>query len=146
MRRLLFFSLFFLLSACSVIAPARVVLETPNGQVKVEVEVADDEGERATGLMYRTQMDENRGMLFVFENAQPMGFWMKNTLIPLDMIFIDQDQKISSIQKNAIPCQADPCKVYSSSQPALYVLEVNAGFALDKGLQAGQSVTFENVK
>src|SRR5262245_21401754 len=71
--------------------PAPLVATTKDGERSFTVEIADDSGERARGLMFRDKMGEGRGMLFVFEATQPVGFWMKNTFLPLDLVFIGQD-------------------------------------------------------
>ena len=89
-----------------------------------DIEIAETPEQRQIWLMHREYLPEKSGMLFVFQQSSPYGFWMKNTLIPLDMIWIDQDQKIIDIQQ-AVPCTADPCPSYKPSWPALYVLELN---------------------
>ena len=104
--------------------------------IKINVEIADDNNERATGLMFREKLNENEGMLFIFENEDYQTFWMKNTMIPLDMIFIGKDFIIVDI-KNAEPCREDPCKLYKSSKPAKYVLEVNSNFAARNNIKIG---------
>lgn len=93
---------------------------------RFSVEVARTDSERAIGLMNRPSIPADHGMIFVFEGQSIRSFWMKNTLIPLDMVFIDQDLKVVDVQK-AIPCIADPCMSYVSKRPAKYVLEVNGG-------------------
>lgn len=107
--------------------------------VTVNVEVADNEGERMQGLMYRYAMDENNGMFFIFEEEAPRAFWMKNTYIPLDIIYIGADKEIVSIQK-----YTQPKSTYSlpSEKPAQYVLEVNAGFSDKYGLKPGDKIEF----
>jgi hypothetical protein len=110
-----------------------------NNNVKINVEIADDSLERERGLMFREGLGENSGMLFIFKDEQVRGFWMKNMLIPLDMIFINGNGKIVSI-KTAEPCKADPCASYSSDYPAKYVLEVNSGFALKNNVSVNDSI------
>ena len=104
------------------------------------VEVADSAVERQKGLMFRESLLVNNGMLFIFEEEQEIAFWMKNTLIPLDMLFIDKDLEIVYIEKGAQPCKADPCQTYPSSRPAKYVLEVNAGYTEIHGINIGDIV------
>lgn len=104
------------------------------------IEVAADDASRAHGLMDRTSMDINHGMLFVFDDDAPRVFWMKNTKIPLDMMFFDADAKLISVQHNVPPCLADPCAGYSSGAPARYVLELNAGQANELGLTPGDAM------
>lgn len=104
------------------------------------IEIAADDASRAHGLMDRTKMDADHGMLFVFEDDAPRAFWMKNTKIPLDMLFFDADAKLVSVQHNVPPCVADPCAGYSSGAPARYVLELNAGQANELGLTPGDAM------
>ena len=105
---------------------------------RVFVEVADDEDETMRGLMFRKHLAWNAGMLFAFHNEEPRTFWMKNTFISLDMIFIDSNLKIVDIKENVPPCaQGDECPVYPSNEPAQYVLEVNAGFVQENGIKIG---------
>jgi len=91
---------------------------------KIDIEIADNEYETQTGLMYRTSMKENQGMLFVFENEMPRSFYMKNTQFSLDLIYLDRNKTIVSFQENAKPLDESPLL---SIFPAKYVLEVNAG-------------------
>lgn len=109
-----------------------------NGK-KIKVEIADSELEREKGLMYRESLDENSGMLFIFPDSKTRGFWMKNTLIPLDILFIDDSLKIVDI-KTAIPCYSEPCAIYTSNLPAKYVLEVNSGFSKHNNLSIGERI------
>ena len=112
------------------------MIDNGNGLIKVNAEIADDNHEREIGLMFREKLDENNGMLFIFDNEVYQTFWMKNTLIPLDMIFIDKEMKIVNI-KSAVPCQEDPCVLYKSSKPAKYVLEVNGNFTIRNNIKTG---------
>ncbi len=105
------------------------------GEVRVRVEIADDDFERARGLMYRTALAENRGMLFVFEAEQKLSFWMKNTLIPLSIAFMDDEGRIVDIQ-DMEPLDDDPPS-YVSAEPARYALEVNQGFFEERGVEVG---------
>jgi YVTN family beta-propeller protein len=104
---------------------------------RVFVEVPDDSEESMRGLMFRIHLPWNAGMLFPYSNEEPRTFWMKNTLIPLDMIFVDSSSKIVEIKENIPPCEQDECPTYPSVQPAQYVLEVNAGFVQEKGIKVG---------
>ncbi|MGE3770798.1 MAG: DUF192 domain-containing protein [Bdellovibrionales bacterium] len=115
-----------------------------NGQeVRLGVEVADDDIERANGLMHRTLLPEDRGMLFVFDTPGIQKFWMKETLIPLDMIFIDAEGKIAHIHTRARPEDTTPV---SSRFPVNRVLEINAGLANRWGLQAGDVIKVADSK
>jgi len=104
------------------------------------IEVAADDAARARGLMDRASMDADHGMLFVFDDDAPRAFWMKNTKLPLDMLFFDANRKLVSVQHNVPPCQADPCPAYSSGAPARYVLELNGGQAQTLGLTPGDEM------
>ena len=106
------------------------------------VEVADTPLEREKGLMERENLDRNAGMLFIFESEGHYPFWMKNTLIPLDMIWIDEDKEIVFIYENALPCDEDPCTVISPSGNAKYVFEINGGLTSKKGIVVGQKLEF----
>jgi YVTN family beta-propeller protein len=104
---------------------------------RVFVEVPDDSEESMRGLMFRIHLPWNAGMLFPYSNEEPRTFWMKNTLIPLDMIFVDSSSKIVEIKENVPPCEQEECPTYTSVEPAQYVLEVNAGFVQEKGVKVG---------
>ena len=99
------------------------------GTVKVMAEIVDNEDDRRTGLMNRKSLDANGGMLFVFEETQELGFWMRNTLIPLSIGFFDENKTLVDIQdmEPASPIDLNP-PVYRSKKPALYALEVNKGW------------------
>ncbi len=104
------------------------------------IEIAADDASRAHGLMERTQMDADHGMLFVFDDDAMRAFWMKNTKIPLDMLFFDGERRLVSVQHDVPPCLADPCPAYSSGAPARYVLELNGGEAARLGLTPGDVI------
>lgn len=117
------------------------ILQQPSDSVltKIDIEIADNEYETATGLMYRSSMEPDQGMLFIFEEAEMRSFYMKNTEIPLDIIFINENKRIVSIQKNAQPFNQTGL---SSKFPAKYVLEVNAGKADEWALKVGDVITY----
>ena len=111
----------------------------------VFAEVADDQDEMMRGLMFRKHLPWNAGMLFVFNNEEPRTFWMKNTLIPLDMIFVDSNFRIVDVMENVPPCaQGDECPLYPSNEPAQYVLEVNSGFVQENGIRIGDRFATTN--
>ena len=114
----------------------------PDGTA-IRVEIASDDATREQGLMYRDQLPNDRGMVFFFPKAGNYPFWMKNTLIPLDMLWIDDQKKIVHVEKNVPPCKADPCPSYDPGAFATYVLEVAAGVAGRHGLANGQPLRFE---
>ncbi len=116
-------------------------LEVCIEQICFMVEIADSAEERAKGLMYREALDEGKGMLFVYPEEGIYNFWMKNTLIPLDMIWISSDRRIVHIEE-AVPCKEDPCYVYQPAKKALFVLEINGGLAEKLGIDEGDMVEF----
>lgn len=91
------------------------------------VEIADTAEERARGLMFRNNLGEDRGMLFIFESEGVYPFWMKNTLIPLDIIWMDSEKKIVYISRNTTPCETEVCPSYNPNKKSKYVLEINGG-------------------
>ena len=103
----------------------------------INVEVASNFRERSIGLQYRSSLGKNEGMLFVFEESSFQGFWMKETFIPLDIIWIDNSKEIVHIKRRVPPCEKDPCKVYKAPKIAKYVLEINSGYADTLGLMEG---------
>ncbi|HEY2919541.1 MAG TPA: DUF192 domain-containing protein [Candidatus Binatia bacterium] len=107
------------------------------------VEIADTAGKREMGLQYRRNLADDRGMIFLFPSESPQTFWMKNTPISLDMIFINRDRKIVGIVERTVPFSLDSRSVTAPSQ---YVLEINAGLARRYGIQTGDSVRFEGIK
>ena len=115
-----------------------LVIDTSGGKVEVRVEVADDLAEQAKGLMYRTTLGENRGMLFVYPDERELSFWMKDTLIPLSIAFIDSERRIIGIQ-DMKPLDDEPPH-YVSAEPAQYALEVNQGFFEKGGVKVGDRV------
>jgi uncharacterized membrane protein (UPF0127 family) len=115
----------------------KFVINTGKGEVEYSMEIADSFEERKEGLMFRTNLPEKHGMFFVFEKPQQLTFWMKNTLIPLDMIFLDANYKVAHIEKNTQPCKVADCPVYKSVKNAQYVLEVNAGESDKFGVKEG---------
>jgi uncharacterized membrane protein (UPF0127 family) len=107
------------------------------------VELATDEPSREHGLMGRSELAPDRGMLFVFPDAQPRWFWMKDTLIPLDILYFDGSRTLVSMQLDVPPCKADPCATYPSDKPARYVLELSAGTARRIGAQVGDVLAID---
>jgi uncharacterized membrane protein (UPF0127 family) len=122
-------------------APAVVL---PNGH-RIELELAITPEEISQGLMYRPSLSDHRGMLFLFGQDRQPSFWMKNTLIPLDLVFLSRDGVVTEVIANAPPCAADPCPQYLPAAPARAVLEVAAGTASRQGITAGARLRFERV-
>ena len=116
--------------------PAPLVVETSKGERSFAVEIADDAAERSAGLMFRESMADDHGMLFVFEAARPVGFWMKNTILPLDLIFIGEDGRIKAIRQGEPQSEA----VISPDEPVRFVLELKAGTAASEGIEDGDLV------
>ncbi|GAB6283666.1 MAG: hypothetical protein STSR0008_24550 [Ignavibacterium sp.] len=106
---------------------------------KIDIEIADTEYDRELGLMFRKEMSDEQGMLFIFPVEDNLSFWMRNTYIPLDMIFIDSQKRIITIHKNTIPLSEDS---YRSSAPAKYVLEVNGGFTDRFNIKEGDFINW----
>ena len=132
MRNILLVLAALICSACMAQEP-HVVLK---GE-RFTVELAQTADEQALGLMFREEMDDDRGMLFLFPVEAMRSFWMKNTRIPLDIFYFDADLKLVSVAENARPCKTRRCPNYPSKGPAKYVLELNAGKAAELGVQPG---------
>ncbi len=125
--------------------PARVIFETASGDVPVEVELALTPEERARGLMHREELAVGKGMLFVFEEERVQSFWMKNTLIPLDMVFVKgtaegRELEVVGVVREAEPQTLTPRSVGRASR---YVVEVLGGWTAVKGIDAGTRLRFE---
>ena len=112
----------------------------------ITVEIAADEDTRTQGLMFRDHLAEDRGMIFLFPESGEYAFWMKNTLIPLDMIWIDEAHRIAHVGHDIQPCKADPCPSYPPNARAKYVLEVAAGVAAKHHLKDGDILRFEGME
>jgi uncharacterized membrane protein (UPF0127 family) len=106
---------------------------------KIDIEIADDEAKRERGLMYRRQMDMDHGMLFVFDEEDQRSFWMKNTYLPLDILYLNAQRKIVKIHENVAILNEMPVP---SEFPAKYVVELNAGFCALYRLQVGDGINF----
>ena len=131
-----------IVAACQ--AQPKVVLATKAGRELVfQVEVADTPAKRELGLQYRRDLAPDHGMIFLFPSEAQQSFWMKNTPIPLDMIFIGKDRRIVGIVEQAAPFSLDPRSVAAASQ---YVLEINGGLSRRYGLKVGDSVRFERIR
>jgi hypothetical protein len=121
------------------------VVLTPKGggeSVRVAVEVVRSDEERRRGLMYRQHLAPDAGMLFLFEEDEVHTFWMKNTLIPLDMIFIRSDFTVAGVVENAKPRTTTSRAIHDVSR---YVLEVNGGWAKENGIGPGATLRFEHI-
>lgn len=139
MLRIPFLALLLTLSACATAGTPWVEL----GGERFQVEIADDEQARARGLMFRDRLEDGHGMLFIHERQEPLAYWMKNTRIPLDILYFDNARRLVSQQRDVPPCRSGRgCPAYPSDRAARYVLELNAGEAERMGLEDGAGLTF----
>ncbi len=130
-------ALIFLVSCAPL---PKVTFYNGEGYLNVPVLVADDVTERSEGLMGK-YLQSGQGMLFVFKDSQQRTFWMKNMLMPLDIIFLDESMTVVEIKANIPPCDNDPCPTFPTNKPAKYVVEVEAGFAKQHNLFPGTRMT-----
>ena len=125
--------------AAAQFADSQVIVKGDQGDSRVRVELARSQNEMARGLMYRQQLDEDAGMLFIYQQDGDHHFWMKNTYLPLDMVFLGADGKVVGIVENAEPMTTTSRSV---NTPSRYVLEVNAGYCRRHGVRNGTRVEF----
>jgi uncharacterized protein len=125
--------------AAAEFAEGRGLLEGDDGSTLIDLEIAETEEQHQLGLMSRTCLDEDRGMVFIFFEETSGGFWMKNTLIPLSIAFFDVDGNILKIL-DMEPCEADPCEVYDPGVPYMGALEVNQGAFDEWGVEEGDEL------
>ena len=135
--------LFAIVFAAPVIAGEchadQVLLRGDWGQARFSIELADDEAERAKGLMFRESMAKNAGMLFIYPAPKPVAFWMKNTVIPLDMIFLDKTGTVKRVHSMAKPYDTSPI---FGGDDILAVLEINGGLAKVLGITEGSEMQY----
>ncbi|HLC66607.1 MAG TPA: DUF192 domain-containing protein [Candidatus Nanoarchaeia archaeon] len=122
------------------VSNSTIALLTSNGPAYVRIEVADTQTAWERGLMGRAELADNAGMLFVFPSEKIHDFWMKDTLIPLDMLFFNSDLKLVNIKHNAPSCKEDPCPTFGSEKSSQYVLEVKSGWAKEHGIKLGDQL------
>jgi uncharacterized protein len=141
--------LFFVLALATLNAvaacqaqPKVTILTRAGSQAIFQVEVADTPAKRTMGLQYRKDLGRDRGMIFLFPAESPQSFWMKNTSIPLDMIFIDRERRIVGIVEQTVPFSLDSRSV---GVPSQFVLEINGGLAKQHGIQPGDIVKFDDI-
>ena len=127
--------------ACAAPSGPRVILESGGKSHRVQVELADTDAKRERGLMFRRELPEGRGMLFLFDEEGDHPFWMKDTLIPLDLIFVDSSGRVTGIIARARPLTLEP----RSGGPSRMVLEVPGGWAAAHGVRAGDRMTVEGL-
>lgn len=129
--------------APSPAAGPRVVM--PSGAV-YSVEVARTPEETSQGLMYRESLPPRTGMIFLFSDSSPHHFWMKNTMIPLDIIWMDGGGKVLFVSANTPPCRSDPCPTYGPDAAAPVVLEISAGAAAAEGVRVGSTLNLSDIR
>jgi len=127
-------------SSTSMALKAPTTYRVTMGSITVYAEAADTPAKREMGLMNRTYLNEDAGMLFIFPTQQQQSFWMKNMRIPLDIVFITADNHVLEIYPSVPPCTSDPCTLYTSSAPIKYALEVNSGFCARNRIASGDPV------
>ncbi len=131
------------LAAAPASASPRVIIDSPSGRsTEVTVELARTADEQARGLMFRERLAPGTGMLFLFPVTEERAFWMQNTLIPLDMIFIDEAGRVVGVVERAEPLTT---AMRGVGRPSRYVLEVAGGVAAERGIRAGDQVRFEGI-
>ncbi len=119
---------------------SEIVFHTADGLVRITAQVASTSRQRQKGLMFTKHLDDSEGMLFVFEKEEPLAFWMKNTYIPLDMIFLDSRRTVVGVVEGAIPFDTSPRGI---GRPARYVIEVPAGFVSAHKISTGTKVEWK---
>lgn len=130
-------------------APDQAVFQTENGPVAFQIELADDESERARGLMFRKALAPGTGMLFIYDAPRKVSFWMRNTYIPLDLVFLDQTGVIRHIHRNAVPLDETPIPGAAPGDPdpdRQMILEIGGGEAERLGLSVGQSMAHPRLR
>ncbi len=132
MKFILFLLFLLILGGCSYECIDEICFEN----TCYEVELPKTNEEFMQGLMFREHLPQNEGMLFVFQEENKHSFWMKNTLIPLDMIWLNKDLEVVHIE-TAKPCKEEPCPTYTPKEKAQYVLEINAGHAEKNNIGIG---------
>jgi uncharacterized membrane protein (UPF0127 family) len=130
-------------TAPSSVSDPRAVM--PSGAV-YRLELARTPDEQAQGLMFRESLARNAGMLFLFGDASVRPFWMKNTMIPLDIIWLDASGKVLFVSADTPPCKADPCPSYGPDKPAVNVLELAGGMAKKEGVAVGSVLKLLDLK
>lgn len=140
MKKIIFLISLLLLSTAQAHTQLLTII-TQDKNINFNISVAKDEQSKDRGLMFVHQLGNQQGMLFVYNQPAYLTFWMKNTLIPLDILFINSEKKIVDIQTMA-PCEKEPCLIYTSSQPAQYALEINAGLSKEFDIKVNDGVIF----
>jgi len=137
----MFFGLAMVL-ICSVLNSRVKMIPLYIGETKFTVEIADTHEKQLRGLMFRQSVPDDYGMLFVYDDEQIRAFWMKNTLVHLDLIFLDKNKQVVDMILNVPPCEADPCETYASEKKAQYVIELRGNRAEELNLKVGDTIFF----
>ena len=137
--------LILVLALAAAVPPAAPACVMPDG-TRVHLELALSDDEKQLGLMFRDVLPADHGMLFIFDADGPLPFWMKNTFIPLDFVWVSAAGGVTDVRAGVPPCRSDPCATFESATPARAMLEVNAGFAAAHGVRPGVQLRFENVR
>lgn len=138
MKILIVFLIFF----TGLKSPEPRVIPLYIGSEKFIVEIADTPLKKMRGMMFRRSMPDNFGMLFVYKKEQTLGYWMKNTLIHLDIIYLNKDKQVVDMYINVPPCRADPCMSYISRKKAQYVLELRGKRSAELKMKKGDIIFF----
>jgi uncharacterized protein len=122
-------------------APEVIPLTLPSGKVlQTEVMVSDED--RAMGLMFRESLPQDRALLFIFQNLDFHGIWMKNCKFPIDIVWLDENREVVHVAAGVPPCKKDPCPTYQPLRRAAYVIEMNSGAAKQNQVKTGAQVSF----
>jgi len=142
MKELRILFLLFILSSLLLSKEGRVWIKFPSGK-QIAAEKADTLEERALGLMFRKELGDNEGMLFIFEEEGFHSFWMKNMVISLDIIWLNKEKKVVYYIEDVPPCKEEKCPSYVPFRKAKYVIEVKAGFIKKEKIKIGDEIKFE---
>jgi uncharacterized protein len=131
-------------STYSFLKQGELSFQNSNGDIisRLDVEVADDDAKRQRGLMFRDKMEQNQGMIFLFEKESPQAFWMHNTILPLDIIYVNANMEIVHIAKNAKPFDDT---ALPSVKPSKYVVEVNGGYTDKLNIKDGDKIVWRRL-
>jgi uncharacterized membrane protein (UPF0127 family) len=128
-------------AARTAASPQVIPLKLPSGKV-LQAELMIKHEDRAMGLMFRPSLPLDRGLLFIFEDLDFHGIWMKNCRFPIDIVWLDEDRRVVHVAEAVPPCKAEPCPVYQPMKKAAYVVEINAGQARREKASLGSRLEF----
>jgi uncharacterized membrane protein (UPF0127 family) len=138
----LLLALFAVLAVRAPATPQEIPLTLPSGKV-LQAELMIKDEDRMMGLMFRPSLSLDRGLLFVFEDVDFHGIWMKNCRFPIDIVWLDEERRVVHVSESVPPCKADPCPVYQPMKKAAYVVEINAGQARREKATLGSRLEFQ---